>query len=768
MSKTLKILLLEDIESDVELAIRELKSSMGIFDIEICDNEDDFTEKLVKFSPDIIISDYQMPTFNGLRALEITKKSSPFTPFIILTGSLNEDTAVDCMKAGAEDYVIKEHIKRLGVAVKNALKKKEIALERHTAISALADSEEKYRSLIENLGEGVVLLDKKGRFTFVNKAAMEIFELSANEFPEKYFYEFCGKAKFNEVKNKIYTLNKFEKLKIDISITTFNNTQKFLTTTITQKFDENGNFIGTFNLFRDITNQRKSQNTVLKLAKAVEQSPNSIIITNMEGAIEYINPSFSILTGYSKNETIGKKPNLLKSGLHTNEFYATLWSTILSGKTWKGEFRNKKKSGELYWEEAIISPIMSTEGEITHLVSVKQDVTQNKQLMHDLIIAKEKAEESDRLKSAFLANVSHEIRTPMNGILGFSELLKSGDLSELKRHEYVEIIEVSGKRMLNIINELIDISRIESGQIQLNLEHFPLDLIIDDLYKFFLPQAKQKKLKFEKKTQSNGKEVSVFADRHRLTQIMTNLIENSIKFTHEGYVNFGYTLSNDLAILYVTDSGIGIANDLKEKIFGLFQQADDSYTRSYDGAGLGLSISKALVEMHHGKIEVESETGKGSTFSFSIPLSPNLSIEQKTPKGLTIDNLSWAKGATILITEDDPISFKLIQEIIELAGINVFWAQDGLEAVNYVKSNPGVDLILMDLKMPNMDGYEALEIIKQMLPNVPIFAQTAFAQNTEKRRALYAGFDAFLTKPLITEELLTLINKHLKNRKEIQ
>lgn len=374
----------------------------------------------------------------------------------------------------------------------------------------------------------------------------------------------------------------------------------------------------------NITERKLAEDELKKLSQAVEQNPASIVITDADGVIEYINPRFTEISGYEPHEAIGNNPRILKSGEMPPDFYTGLWATITSGKMWKGALINRNKAGKTYWANKSISPILNNKGQITHYVAIAEDITEKKKTEEELIKAKEKAEESDRLKSAFLANISHEIRTPMNGILGFAELLKSPDLSVGNQQEFIDIIEKSGQRMLNIINDLIDISKIEANQIMLNISTTNLNLLEEELFRFFNPEFKSKGLELKYTSGLSGTKCLVRTDSLKLYQILSNLIKNAFKFTSSGRVEFGYRLTDASLNFFVKDTGIGIPDDQRNIIFERFRQGNCAMNRKYEGAGLGLTISKAYIELLGGSIQLESEPGKGTEISFQIPYTPAL------------------------------------------------------------------------------------------------------------------------------------------------
>lgn len=633
----LKVLSLEDSIPDFEIICYQLMNAGYDLKITRVDMEQEFRTLLQTNRFDIILSDFNLPGFDAFGALKICSEICPNIPVICVSGSIGEETAIELLKLGAVDYVLKDRPERLPFSIRRAL---------------------------------------------------------------------------NEAKEK-------ETL-------------------------------------------RKTETQLRKLSRAVEQSTNTIVITDTNGAIEYANQTAANLTGYTIEELIGSNPRIFSTGELPKEEYAKLWSTIKSGQQWNGEFHNKKKNGEMYWETATITPILDEDGTITNFLAIKKDITEDKKLTSELIEAKEHAEESDRLKSAFLANISHEIRTPMNGILGFAELLKTPELSADVQENYIHIIEQSGNRMLNIINDIVDISKIEAGQMNIHIQDTNVNHLLKDLKVFFTPEAEKKGIILKSHTLLSDEESIIQTDHTKLTQIFSNLIKNAIKFTKSGTIDIGYSIveplqSRSLLQFYVKDTGVGIPPDQTEMIFERFRQGSASLTRAYEGAGLGLSISKAFVEMLGGKIWVESEPGKGSAFYFQIPVVAQHTISKKLQ-----DNISEApklRSIHILLAEDDLICMSYIKIILKSENIVLLEASTGTEAVASVKNNPEIDLVLMDMKMPEMDGYEATRLIKQLRPTLPVIAQTAYAFIEDQEKARSAGCDDYISKPIKKQMLLEKIRK---------
>lgn len=395
------------------------------------------------------------------------------------------------------------------------------------------------------------------------------------------------------------------------------------------------------------------------------------------------------------------------------------------------------------------------------------DITKNKEIELELINAKEKAEESDRLKSAFLANMSHEIRTPMNGILGFAELLKEPNLNDKDQKKYISIIEKSGTRMLNIINDIIDISKIASGQMKVNFSEVSINKQLDDLYQFFSEEVRKKGLELRLSKAMNPNITSITTDNDKFYAIFSNLIKNAVKFTDCGYIEFGYTLNEDnrQLVFYVKDTGIGISQEKLEVIFERFIQADIEDKMARQGAGLGLAIARAYVEMLDGKIWVESQENVGSTFYFSLPFILNETDSNEVSSTIQNENTILSndhqiKPLKILIVEDDETSGLLLSIDLALFFSEILKAKSGEEAIEFCKQHPDIDLILMDIQMPDINGYEATKQIRKMNSDVIIIAQTSFALFSDKQKALEVGCNDYISKPIKKNELIHLLQKY--------
>ncbi len=377
------------------------------------------------------------------------------------------------------------------------------------------------------------------------------------------------------------------------------------------------------------------------------------------------------------------------------------------------------------------------------------------------------AEQADKLKTAFLANMSHEIRTPVNSIIGFADLMKDPDLDPIERRTYLDYITNGGNTLLKLINDIIDISKIEAGQVQTSMEECYLDQLFSELFLTFYEHIKKKNkrnVELRIAEDCRNRNIKIITDPTRLKQILSNLINNGIKFTDEGEVEFGFRIDfPDKILFYVRDTGIGIPADKLIVIFQRFRQVEETYTRNFDGTGLGLAISKKLTHLLGGEMWVESVEGEGSTFFFTLPYDTELNAaeEEAEPESEQI-NPALLENKNLLVVEDEFTNFLLIESILRNLKVNIKHVTDGDSAVQYfAKHNSSIDLVLMDIKMPGLNGYEATREIRKMNPDVPVIAQTAYAMSDEKQKCLDAGCSDYIAKPYTKVQLLSIIMKNM-------
>ena len=489
---------------------------------------------------------------------------------------------------------------------------------------AIKFSEQSYKNLFDSTNDAIYVLNEKGEFIDVNKGAEKMYGYPHAFFIGKTPVDLSAPGK-NDINDTFERLVKayngepqqFEFWGLAKSGRIFPKEVKLYPGTYFGK-----KVIITF--AQDITERLKAEKEIRKLSRAIEQSPTIFMITDLKGNIEYVNPKYSEVTGYSKDEVLGKNPKIIKSGKTPKETYIELWETITAGNEWYGQFVNRRKNGELYWEATYIFPLKDNAGNITHFIGIKEDITERKKLEKELIDAKEKAEESDRLKSAFLANMSHEIRTPMNAILGFSQLLNDDSITSSDKKQFISLIQTSGNSLMNIINDIIDIARIEAGEFKVIKRRYDINELLSNLYFEFehiiSANGEKKNVKLIYHDKSELHNSFIYTDVERLNQVFRNLLTNAIKFTSEGTIEFGCDIEPvGLYRFFVKDSGIGIPADKHELIFESFRQVDETETRNFGGTGLGLAISKKIIEILGGKIWVESKENEGAAFYFTHP-----------------------------------------------------------------------------------------------------------------------------------------------------
>ena len=662
----MNILLVEDDAGLVEL-INTMLEELG-FSVMSAATGTEALAHLKKQTPDLMLLDYSLPDINGKELIEtLIKQQTTTPPFILTTGQGDERIAVDMMKLGAMDYLIKDilFLEKLPDVIKRVIKEIESEGKLKQAEQALIESEVRFRTFMNAHTDHIFIKDDHFRYLFANEQTARFFNRTKDELIGKTDDELtkltqvapCQSSdKRTLLSNEQFTIEEklgnriFEVTKLPLQLPNnkkgiggimkditervkaekalkvseerlrgfmdsatdgfmlfdselnqidvndaalkmtkqkredvigknmlqlipdveksgryekyievirtgkpivFNNIKshsKFGNKYILLKVFKVGQGLGIIST--DITEKKKAEDSVRKLSTAVEQSPSIIVVTNPDGELEYVNPKFTELTGYTSDEAIGQKSNILKSGEQDPAFYKKMWEIVDSGKVWRGQFHNKKKNGELFWEAASISAILNESGDVVNFIKIGEDITQQKITEAELKIALEKALESDRLKTAFLANMSHEIRTPMNGILGFVNLLNEPNLSKSQIGEYSSIINKSGNRLLNTINDIIDISKIEAGEVIVSTTETSVNTLIEELYSFFLPEANRKGLSLFVEPSLATEQLMILTDNHKLHGILTNLIKNAIKYTESGHVTFGYFIKNNFIEFY--------------------------------------------------------------------------------------------------------------------------------------------------------------------------------------------------------------------------
>src|ERR1035437_5613753 len=675
--------------------------------------------------------------------------------------------------------------------------------------NALRKSEEKYRRIFENMQDVYYETSIDGT---IHEISPSIKILSKGQYQRD---ELIGKSMYifySDPNERTALISKIKERGSvsDFEITLKNKDGSQVPCSISSKIclDAQGRPEKVIGSMRNITEHKQAEKTLQeseeRFRSLYENSTVGIYRTTPDGKIILSNPTLVKLLGYSSFEELSER-NLEKDGFEPSyerthftdvlkregevKGLESAWTRMDGTKLFVSESARaiNDKEGKIIYYDGIVEDITPRKKAEQELIIANKDLTfqneekekranelliANKELVFqneekekratELTIAKEQAEESDRLKSAFLTNMSHEIRTPMNGILGFTELLKEPNLSSDDQLDYIQTIQISGARMLNTINSIVDMSKIESGLMKVDIKETNINEKIEFTYKFFKPEVEIKGLQFLVKNSLPSKEVIIKTDNEKVYGILTNLIKNAIKFTFEGSSEFGYEKKGEYLEFSVKDTGIGIPQKQYQLIFERFRQGSESHNRGYEGSGLGLSIAKTYVEMLGGKIWVESEEGKGSTFYFTIPYNSVSEEKIKIINAVSAEHKEVEiKKLKVLVVEDDEISYSLLTKMLQKISYEVLHAITGVEAVEACRNNPDIDLVLMDIRMPKMDGNEATRQIRQFNTDVIIIAQTAYAFSGDKEKAIEAGCNDYISKPIDQTLLYELIKKHI-------
>jgi PAS domain S-box-containing protein len=525
---------------------------------------------------------------------------------------------------------------------------------------------------------------------------------------------------------------------------------------------DEGKFI--LSTVEDITERKKAeaalQSSQQLFQTLAEVSPVGIFRTRPDGYTTYINPRWSELSGLKLEEALGDN---WMDAVHPDDREKVKENWRFKTEQLKPsntEYRFLRKDGSVVWVIGNAVPEWIN-NEINGYIGTITDITTIKNFESDLVLAKEKAEESDKLKSAFLHNISHEVRTPMNAIIGFSDLIVDPSLSTEMRNEFIQTIVQSSNQLLSIITQIISIATIEAGQEKIYEKDTSLNLIFKMLFDQFSSEADKKNITMKYHTSLPDGDDRIKTDETKLVQVISNLLSNALKFIKSGSIEYGYAVKEKNLEFYIKDTGIGIPEEMHEKIFERFRQVESTLAREYEGSGLGLSISKAYVELLGGRIWLSSRLGEGSVFYFTIPHT-KIHSDKKSGNEMH-DSLKekLEKPVTILIAEDVDNNYMLLEQYLSDANFNVIRAVNGKEAVEICERNHSIILVLMDLKMPVMDGFEATKRIKEFLPDLPILAQTAYSTESDLERALASGCNDFISKPYKKEDLLNMIREYL-------
>ena len=793
--------------------------------------------------------------------------------------------------------------------------------ERNQAEDLMHQSEEQLRTLINSMTDLVCFKDGLGRWLVANEYDLNLFGLTNINYEGKKDSELAQYSSF--YREAFMACEDSDEIawqrgiptRSDETIPLPDGTSLIFDIVKVPSFDADGKRKGLVVVGRDITDRKLAESQLRKLSHIVEQSPNSIMLTNINGIIEYVNPALCSHSGYSSNELIGKNPRLLRAGTYTQEEGKGFMEAILSGKKWDGEFHSRKKNGEFYWERASISPIRNPEGEITHFLSIKEDVTtqkhneniqrvlfniskqafeandidqllefvkkelhilvdtsnflvafyneedgmltsafridekdvyttwpaeksltgyvvkHNKPLMltrddfqklaetgevelvgapaevwlgvpltvsgkpygaiviqdynnanafdqsdfkmlefiasqlsltiqrqkdyAELKSALEKAEAAGKMKSAFINNISHEVRTPLNGIIGFSEMILNPDSTYEDNEMCYNVIKKSSNRLMSTVNSYVDIALIVTGTMEISKRPTNVDTLLSEIYNEFADACKQKNVELILSKPLGQDALIIKSDSDKIRKIANHLLDNAVKFIEKGSITFGYEHIDDDLVFFVKDTGPGILPENIGKIYDAFMSVEPDAVKRHEGSGLGLTIAHGMLCLLGGKIWVESKNGFGASFYFSLPVSENPII----PSRVVAETRKSEPGLPplVLIAEDDDSNFKYTEIVLQYASYKVMRAENGAEAVECCRNHPEIRVVLMDIKMPMMDGFEATKLIRGFRPDLPIIALTAHVTSEDENKAFAAGCTDYITKPVSKAKLIEII-----------
>lgn len=690
---------------------------------------------------------------------------------------------------------------------------KQAELDLNEAYNKIQKNENYLKRILQTANEGFCIIDKDGNITQVNTKLCNLLGCTEEEFYKKSIFEFVDEKNGKIFKEKLNYSAKGSTVRYEIELNKKTGNKLICLISPSPIYNDNNEIVGYFALITDISklkiasNRLRIQNSDLKVLgrdfykknkqleesnsrylNLFEQSPIAIFEQDFSEVIQLLNQKrieTSDLNKYldehldfvkicvSKIKILNvNKAALNLLGVQNIDELITHLKKTNNKKSYKALTKELKSISNNNTEFITQSEFINKKGKVIYTM-VKSNIdfksgiaiasiiniTNLKKTELELIIAKEKAEESNRLKTAFINNMSHEIRTPMNGILGFSDLLRDENLSIEKRDYFISIIQNSGKQLLSIIDDILEISRLGTNQVKVIEEKVCLNDLLLELFSVFNLKSKERKLPLYIKNELSDFESTIITDKTKLKKIVSNLLENALKYTNTGHVTFGNRMSEGTLEIFIKDTGIGISSDKLEFIFERFSQEEKDHENSRSGLGLGLSIAKENTELIGGKLSVKSVKFEGSTFIVSLPYKP--AIKENSPNNLSIKNKS---KFTILVVEDEEVNYFFIEILlIEKLKLNcdIIHAINGKEAVEICKNNAKIDIVLMDINMPIMNGHEATTKIKEFLPNLPIIAQTAYSTVEDKEKAKIAGCDDFITKPIDKNLFNTMVSRYL-------
>jgi PAS domain S-box-containing protein len=738
IGEPLRILLVEDVAEDAELAELEVRKLGVPFLSQRVDARAAFLEALAEFGPDLILSDYSMPGFDGMTALRLAREHAPDTPFIMVTASLNEEIAVECMRAGADDYVLKDRMARLGPAVLASLDRARSRREKELASATLRESEARYRLLAENTSDVIWTIGLDGRFTYVSPSVERLLGFAPSEARKRSLDETltpasaaAAWAEIRAAQAQASTGKAVEPRRLELEQLRKDGSTVWTEVTLTPLYGQGQALAGMHGAARDVSERKRGEVERQRLAAAVGQAAETVVITDVGGRIEYVNPAFERITGYSRREVIGGKPSLLKSGRHEPAFYAELWRTILRGETWHGRFVNRRKDGTLYEEDATISPIRDAAGAITSFIAVNRDVTQ-------VVALEAQLRQAHKMEAvgALAGGVAHDFNNILHAMLTYAHLLHSVRTNPMRVEAAAAELEQQITRGAALTRQLLLVSR--RGTVR--LETLDLNDVVRSSAQL-LRRLVRESIVFRIRT--SAAPLPVRADRGQLEQVLMNLAVNASEAMPEGgimTIRTGANGSEDVW-LSVTDSGTGIPEEIRERIFEPFFTTKPAGK----GTGLGLSVVHGIVDQHRGSVSLDSPPGEGTTVRVTLPAAHSAQrLAEQTPSAQ--GPLPRSRGERVLVVEDEPGARTGLAEILASLGYAVTAAASAEEALA-VPEEPAFDLLLTDLLLPGMAGSELARALRGRWPALRILLMSGYPADDAVDRTVGEESPRLLQKP---------------------
>lgn len=764
MKGLIKVLIVEDLPTDAELNKREVIRVLPQSEFRVVETQEEFLEALESFRPDLILCDFKMPQFDGIVALQLAKEHAPDIPFIIVTGALNEDTAVDCMKKGAWDYIIKEHIKRLGQAVLNSLQQKTLRLERKQAEATLQMNEARFRNIAESMSDWIWEIDANGIYTYCSGNFLTTLCYQEEEILGKTPFDFMPADEANRIRAVFKKVFKEKKPFHDLENWNLSKDGRrvCMRTSGVPIFNDAGEFMGYRGVDSDITQSKHAEAEKDLLLTAINQATEIVMITDAEGTILYVNAAFEHVTGYSCEDTIGRNPRILKSGVQDDAFYKELWDTLLRGETWHGRLVNRKKDGTHYTEEATISAVKDEAGKIINYSAVKRDITEKLKL-EDQYRQAQKMESLGQL----VGGVAHDFNNILQIIIGYVGIVRMQlGKGHAAAHGLAEISTAS-KRAKDLVQQLLTFSRQQvinptmdidlNDEIE-NTQHMLSRVIGEHIQLNFVP----------------GQALPpVFADKGQIHQVLMNLCVNArdampeggtltittegVLITPEDMKAHGLLHPGMYILLQVSDTGCGIEKELCKRIFDPFFTTKEIGK----GTGLGLSTVYGIVTQNGGHITVYSEKDQGTVFRIYLPASHSDPVDNI--KVAPEHTAPYKRGTeTLLVAEDDEIILELTSQFLRDAGYTVLTATNGEEAVHLFEDHADeIDCIMMDVVMPRMGGKQAMDLIRKKCPDIRYVFSSGYSPDAEQHDFVKRKKQHVLNKPYMSEALLRKIREVL-------